>query len=405
MNAFATHFRLTEEDVIIYAKDTLNLFSKRARLRSKEIGDGNINYVFRVWDEDTQESIIIKQADILLRSSGRPLDIDRSRIEAEALKQQWQLSSGFTPKVYQYDPIMCAIVMEDLSDHQLMRTALLKIQIFPLFAEHISSFLVNTLLPTTDLVMESANKKALVKKFINMDLCKISEDLVFTEPFFNHKGRNIILDENMDFVEREIYNDSELVLEASKLKHYFMNNAQALIHGDLHTGSILVKIDSTKVMDPEFAFYGPIGYDLGNVIANLFFGWANILVTKHGKEAEKFILWLEETIEQVVDLFKGKFIESYQKTVTEVSFKKENFMNWYLEDILEYTAGTTGLEIIRRVVGDSKVIDITGIEDRTARIRAERMLIMSAKRFIKERDCIITGKDYTRIFRSLYDEL
>jgi len=86
--------------------------------------------------------------------------------------------------------------------------------------------------------------------------------------------------------------------------------------------------------------------------------------------------------------------------VTEVSFKKENFMNWYLEDILEYTAGTTGLEIIRRVVGDSKVIDITGIEDRTARIRAERMLIMSAKRFIKERDCIITGKD-----RSLYDEL
>jgi 5-methylthioribose kinase len=43
-----------------------------------------------------------------------------------------------------------------------------------------------------------------------------------------------------------------------------MNNAQALIHGDLHTGSILIKEDSMKVIDPEFAFYGPMGYDIGN---------------------------------------------------------------------------------------------------------------------------------------------
>ncbi len=26
-----------------------------------------------------------------------------------------------------------------------------------------------------------------------------------------------------------------------------------------------------KVIDPEFSFYGPMGYDIGNVIGNLFF--------------------------------------------------------------------------------------------------------------------------------------
>ncbi len=48
-----------------------------------------------------------------------------------------------------------------------------------------------------------------------------------------------------------------------------MNNAQALLHGDLHTGSIFVNQDSTKVIDPEFAFYGPMAYDIGALIANL----------------------------------------------------------------------------------------------------------------------------------------
>lgn len=49
----------------------------------------------------------------------------------------------------------------------------------------------------------------------------------------------------------------------------FMTRAQSLIHGDLHTGSIFINEESTKVFDPEFCFYGPMGYDIGNVIANM----------------------------------------------------------------------------------------------------------------------------------------
>lgn len=49
-----------------------------------------------------------------------------------------------------------------------------------------------------------------------------------------------------------------------------MNHAQALVHGDLHSGSIFVNEEGLKVIDPEFAYYGPIGYDIGNVIGNMF---------------------------------------------------------------------------------------------------------------------------------------
>lgn len=49
----------------------------------------------------------------------------------------------------------------------------------------------------------------------------------------------------------------------------FCERAQALIHGDLHTGSVMVTQDSTQVIDPEFSFYGPMGFDIGAFLGNL----------------------------------------------------------------------------------------------------------------------------------------
>ena len=52
------------------------------------------------------------------------------------------------------------------------------------------------------------------------------------------------------------------------LKHRFMTHGEALIHGDLHTGSVMVGGGRTVAIDPEFAFYGPVGFDLGAIWAN-----------------------------------------------------------------------------------------------------------------------------------------
>ena len=59
----------------------------------------------------------------------------------------------------------------------------------------------------------------------------------------------------MGFVKKEIYEDKGLILEVGKLKNTFMNNAQALIHGDLHSGSIFVKENSTKILQPGIHIY------------------------------------------------------------------------------------------------------------------------------------------------------
>ena len=330
MSRFDTYFLMNTADVAEYAKEKLDIFENGAKLESKEIGDGNINYIFRVWDAENGKSVIIKQAGPTARiSDDFVLSTDRTRIEAEILQMEHDFAPGLVPLVYKYYATMNACSMEDLSDHKIMRTALLEYETFPLFADHISTFMVNTLLLTTDVVVEHKKKKELVKSFINPELCEISEDLVYTEPFNNYNNRNNVFPPNQEWVEKEMYNDPELLLEAGKLKFEFLTNAQALIHGDLHTGSIFITQESTKVIDPEFAFYGPIGYDTGNVVANLIFAWANgdAEIADDAKRAE-FCGWVEKKIVEVIDMFNEKFLVAWDENVTEILAKQPGFKEW-----------------------------------------------------------------------------
>ena len=87
------------------------------------------------------------------------LDTDRNRIESEILVLEGKLAPGYVPEIYFYDTVMSACGMEDLSDHEIMRTAMLEHKIFPKFADQISTFMAQVLMGTTDVVMDHQEKK------------------------------------------------------------------------------------------------------------------------------------------------------------------------------------------------------------------------------------------------------
>ncbi|MFT5872050.1 MAG: 5-methylthioribose kinase [Clostridium sp.] len=395
------YFTMNENDALEYSKTVLKFFSEDAVLTSTEIGDGNLNYVFRIVEESTDKSVIVKQAGPVARISDEfKLSPDRNRIESEILKLQYKLAKGLVPKVYNYDPIMNCCAMEDLSGYVILRTALLKHAMFPLVADHITTFLVNTLLLTTDIVMGHKEKKELVKNFINPELCEISEDLVYTEPFFDCI-RNDIFDSTKALAKHLLWEDKSFILETAKLKFEFMSNTQSLIHGDLHSGSIFVKEDSTKVFDPEFAFYGPAGYDIGNVIAHFVFALANAGATmEDGSDKESFIAWVKETIVNVIDMFKVKFNSVYDEKVTERVAKYEGFKEFYLNCILRDTAAVTGMELCRRIIGLAHVKDITSIEDAEKRTEAEKFCLTLGKNLIINRENMLDGKSYLELIEA-----
>lgn len=70
----------------------------------------------------------------------------------------------------------------------------------------------------------------------------------------------------------------------SPLQAKFVERAQALLHGDMHTGSLMVTQDTTYAIDAEFAFYGPIAFDVGKFIANLLLAF--FALDGHSTEAE-----------------------------------------------------------------------------------------------------------------------
>ena len=269
---------------------------------------------------------------------------------------------------------MHVIAMEDISSYKNMRLELLNGKIFPDFANQITDFLVDTLVPTTDLIMKSEEKKKDVQKFINIEMCDISEDLVFTEPYYDYKNRNVILEKNRDFVQKNIYDNERLHFKVAIMRNNFMNNAQALIHGDLHTGSIFINESGIKIIDPEFAFYGPMAYDIGNVIGNLYFAMYYNEIVSNNKQMYEY---LQRSIYNIIVFIKKK-MEKKLKSIIQLHIYNDEFILNYVDRSISDSLRYAGTEMIRRVVGDSKVLEITSVKDIDKRVDLERSILNRA---------------------------
>lgn len=391
------HFLMDEKTVIDFVKNKTDFFEPEASLQAKEIGDGNINYVFRVKDEKSGKSLIVKQADKLLRSSGRMLNVDRNRLEALFYTYSRALSEDYFPKLYAAFEDRAAFIMEDISAYENMRKALSKGKIFPTFGVEMVDYFTSVLLPTTEFFLGRHEKRRRAAEFLNIELCDISEDLVLTEPYFDYKGRNIITEGLEDFVREKLYEDEELKTEVGKLRYVFINKAEALIHGDLHSGSIFIREDGFKVIDPEFCFYGPMGYDIGNVIAHLFFP---LSINAFSKEREAFVSWLKDEIRKIFDGIRKAFFRAFYEKVS-LSLYNKAFQFAYIDKILAESLGFAGCELIRRVVGDAKVAELSSLSNLEEKRRAEKILIELGIILIKEREKIKEGKEILFAFERL----
>ena len=95
MKKYDSYFLMNLNDAKEYALEKVTRFDwDENSMQCKEIGDGNLNYVFRVWD-GKGHSAIIKQAGEALRiSADMHISTDRNRIESEILLLQGKLAPG-----------------------------------------------------------------------------------------------------------------------------------------------------------------------------------------------------------------------------------------------------------------------------------------------------------------------
>lgn len=371
---------LTEETAITLAQQ-LGFFPNRTELHCREIGDGNLNLVFHIQDEEKQ-GIIIKQALPYAKVVGEswPLTLYRATIEGNYLKNAAPLVPGFVPKVFHTDEQQAVTIMEDLSHLEIVRNGFIQGKSFPLLSQHIGKYLAYTLFFTSDFGLNQQEKKKLQQQYSNPELCKITEDLVFTDPFFNSETNDF--EKELEEAVEEIWSNDALKLEVAKLKLQFLTNGEALLHGDLHTGSIFASASETKVIDPEFAFYGPIGFDIGQFFANLLFQ----AFTRIGENKEVILSHLH----QVWETFALTFTELWKTSSVEAFTKVDGYLQHVLQHFFKDAVGYAGCEIIRRTIGLAHVADLDGIEPYEKKIETKKQALALGQKLILERSSITT---------------
>ena len=340
-----------------------------------------------------------------------PLPLERCWFEYSALTEQARHAPGLTPEVFHFDRAQAMIVMEYLHPHVIMRKGLIRGIEYPRFADDIAEFLAATLFNTSVLAGTAAEHKARAELFApNTALCKITEDLVFTDPY-REAPLNRWTRPYLDAQKRAFERDSALKVAAQARKYQFMTSAQALIHGDLHTGSIMVTREDTRVIDPEFAFIGPIGFDVGAVIGNLLLAF----FAQEGHEAAsrraRRLPRLDsraggESLVRVPRRFLAFWRaapsgDAYPASLfasddDRAAMEKERAR--FMRALFEDTLGFAGAKMIRRILGLAHVEDLEAIADPERRARCEtkalrlaRELVVGAKGFSGLADVVGRG--------------
>ncbi|MGO1058282.1 S-methyl-5-thioribose kinase [Planococcus sp. FY231025] len=370
---------LTEETAIALAKSVYP-FPEGAELSCREIGDGNLNYVFRITDSASGKGVIIKQALPYAKVVGEswPLTLKRAETEAAALLKHGEFAPGLVPEVYATDTDLAVTVMEDLSHLKIAREGLIAGESYPKLSSDIGEYLARTLFHTSDFALHPFEKKRLAAEFSNPELCKITEDLIFTDPFFDHETNDF--EPQLRPAVEAIWNNAPLQLEAAKLKYSFLTEAEALLHGDLHTGSIFASAKETKVIDPEFAFYGPIGFDVGLFLANLIA--QGITRTGEGRKV------ITDHIAKTWETFEGTFSALWEAEGVEAFKNTPGYREAILEKVFSDALGFAGCELIRRTIGLAHVKDLDGIEEEARRIELKKQALELGETLILHRRTI-----------------
>jgi len=230
--------------------------------------------------------------------------------------------------------------------------------------------------------MKAPDRKADLALFAdNVELCDITENLVFTDPYFEAEMNRHT--PGLDAVVAELRSDRDLKVEAQKLKHLFAAKAETLVHGDLHSGSVMVTPEDTRVIDPEFAFYGPMAFDVGMLLANY---WMSFFSQRgHEQQGSRASMraYLLNVIEETWSVFCSEFARLWRTERTGMLYHRslyedqgddlasEQALDHLLHDIWTDMLGFAGVEIHRRILGLAHNADFEDIEDEAVRADCE----------------------------------
>lgn len=288
--------------------------------------------------------------------------------------------------------------MEFLADHIILRQGLINGRRYEGLGEMLGRFCARTLFRGSDLSMPTREKKADVALFSgNVELCDITENLIFSDPYFDAELNHHT--PGLEGAIARIRDDLALKIAAQELKLDFTARAETMLHGDLHTGSVMVSdAGDYRVIDPEFAVYGPMGFDVGMLLSN--FLMAYMSQPGHGSDRADYQDWLLDTTAEIWASFAEEFARLWRNERTGILFQAtlyedqghaeaaETALYRRLAAIWRDALGFCGVEMHRRILGLAHNADFERIEDEATRAACEARALALGTAVIHGRDSI-----------------
>jgi 5-methylthioribose kinase len=405
-------YLLNPQQAVEFVQRNTTLFPKEAELDVTEISnnqlsvEGYVNSIYRIKDRKSEESVVFKQFRHYLKDMeeinlGQPLPLARMKVEIEAFRLWNAICPGSVPEIHAWDEEKAIIIMEDLAPMKLARFELARRKKFPYFAKQVGEFLGKTAFYTSDLYLNSIDKKNLVKRFMNPEYRELLERIIF-DRFFFHSPEEPLNPEIQEDIQG-LLSDERILLEILKLKDTYMIRAQSLIHNDFHTANIFLGADRMKVFDGEGSFIGPTAYDIGELFGSLILSCMSLQVVDDITLSEKIDYedYLLRTMEEIHHEFERTFSEAWDNHVKPEYRKSSAYKDDYLKRILQEAAGYAACLALSRIYDLGMSYDFSRIQDLHQRAVGQRLLIQSARQLILDRERFARIEDITAMLKQI----
>lgn len=415
---YDSYGNLTVAGVADYLKEK-KIFSADANLTVvdlhavKESIEGFVNLIYHVYDQ-SGKSVIMKQMLSMPRfriedeknntveDSNRSewtLDLGRMRSEIATLIFWNSVYPGISPEIYLFDEANRIIVMEDLMDLSLLRFELCRMVKHHHLTNKIGAFFARNLFYSSNLHLTNYKKSEVERFFTNPEYTALV-------PFLFHENIGISWEREMipgtDQKRKELLDNPQIRTEFKRLEDKFMNDKECLIHTDLHSSNIMISADDVRIIDGEFAGFGPLAQDFGRLTASFTLNYISWFgdTDRTAEEKAAFHDYLITTIEALYSTFQNEFRQLVEAHREESYSLKTLDVDAYLIDQLQNALSYTGVNVMSRLANRGICYDFLRLPEANRLVPTLLGLDIAKELMLNHRK--YTGiTDYTQLLKNL----
>jgi 5-methylthioribose kinase len=396
----ANYRPLWAKDILVYLESHPALRERLGGIPSdwslREVSDGYLNLVYLV--DGPKGSVCTKQSLPHVRvDENWPLPLDRTYCEKLYFESVAPYANGRIPELYHYDEELSLLVMEKLAPHQVLRGNLIAGKRIPNVGKAVGDYVARASYFTSDLYQRSEFKISSIAKFQrNHVLHRIMIELVYQDPYLS-SDRNHWTTPQLDAFAEDFRTNGHIRAAAGRLARKFLASPQALVHNDLHAGAVMATDNDVRIIDPEFAVFGPIGVDPGIFIGHLLIAYfAQTAYATETDDRTGLQTWILEQIADFWHTFRATFVALWQTNPGGDAYLEAQFADVigrevleqerqaFLDEIFADTLAFAAAAIIRSIVGYSHFPELESIGDPDRKAASEAGVLSLARTLLLE---------------------